>query len=240
MKSRRLMIFCVALVALAGTPRAWQEAGKLLAAVQHKAQVKFWSLVLQPKNRESAATELVARASRPSEISPASLDSNCPLEPVTTQRVLASSNSRAGRRVDSASFQPQRKAQRENTSVTTPLSHTGLIAKAVKASRGDSNAESLRHSRSIPESELSGVSEIRPSLMALASKSAAPLPPASKNEAFKFVMIPAPSPAVSALVEKENLLRLKVLRKAIEEPKTIRQKTRLPVVRGTAAFFPAS
>lgn len=238
MKNRRLTIFCVALVALAGTPRAWQEAGKLLAAVQHKAQVKFWSMVIQPKTRESAGIELVAQA-EPFEINAASLDSNCPLEVKAPRSQQARSNSQGSKAV-SALSQPQQRAQ-QKTGVA-PLSHAGLIAKALKAPRGDSNADSLRHSRSYTfDARLTEVIESHPSLLAFNGKQRAPLPPAGKGDTYSFVVIPAVSPAVATtLMEKENLLRLKVLRKAIEEPKTIRQKTRLPAVRGTATYFPAS
>lgn len=236
MKNRRLTIFCVALVALAGTPRAWQEASRLLAAVQHKAQVKFWSMVMQPKTRQSAGVELVARA-EPFEIDAASQDSNCPLESVKPVSHQARSNSKAVRKVDAASFQSQKGAERQ----VAPLSHAGLIAKALKAPRGDSNTESLRHSRSFAlESRLTEVVESHPALLALDKSVAPKAPAAGKGDTFKFTMLPAGSPAVaSALMEKENVLRLKMLRKAVEEPKTIRQKNRPPVVRGTATYFPS-
>lgn len=235
MKSRRLTIFCVALVALAGTPRAWQEAGKLLAAVQHKAQVRFWSMVLQPKTRESANVELVAS------IQPARLDADCPLEPQTPQSNRALSNSKAGRKVVSASSQSQRRAPRQNMGGGAPLSHAGLIATALEAPRGESKVESLRHSGSIPvASSLSRAAESYAALLALNSTVAAtaPLPPpASKSDTFKYVLLPTVNPAVSVLVEKENVLRFKMLRKAVEEPKMIRQKNRPPVIRGAAAAF---
>lgn len=245
MKNRRLTIFCVALLALAATPRAWQEAGKLLAAVQHKAQVKFWSMVLQPKTRESAGLELVASA-QPLTINAARPDANCPIQLETLRNNQAKSTSKAARRQASASWQSPQAAQQQQREDTggTPLSHAGLIAKALKAPRGDSNTESLRHSRSFSvESRLSEVAESHSAMLALDRTPAAALPPGAvgKGDTFKFLMLPAVSPAVaSALSEKDNALRLKMLRKAIEEPKTIRQKNRLPVVRGAATYFPAS
>lgn len=238
MKNRRLTIFCVALVVLAGTPRAWQEASRLLAAVQHKAQVRFWSLVLPAKASESANLQLLASAQH-FETNARTIESTCPLESGTKRSNLARGNSTGARRAETVSFQSEGKAERE----VAPLSHTDLIAKALKAPRGDSHAESSRHSRSMAvEARLSELAENHPALVTLEAKALAPLPPAAfKDENFKFVVMPVVSPSVAtALIEKENVMRLRVLRKAIEEPKTIRQKTRIPVVRGTVTYFPAS
>lgn len=238
MKNRRLTIFCVALVALAGTPRAWQEASNLLAAVQHKAQVKFWSLVLQPKNRESAAVEFVAQAG-PFESQAGGLDADCPLEAETPASNQARSAAKAVRKVNAASSsRPQQKEQPPQP--VAPLSHAGLIAKALKAPRGDSNAESLRRSRNFTfESRLTEVIESHPTLLAQDKPTAPKAPVAARGETFKLMVLPAVSPNVaSVLIEKENALRLKSLRKAIDEPKTIRQKNRLPAVRGAATYFP--
>jgi hypothetical protein len=48
------------------------------------------------------------------------------------------------------------------------------------------------------------------------------------------------SPVASALVEKESVVQFKLLKKTFEEPKLIRQKTRLPVGKGVVSFFPAT
>jgi hypothetical protein len=239
MKNRRLTVFCLAALALAGTPRAWQEASKLLAVLQHKAQVKFWSMAMQPKNRESADTELIA-AVQLVESSPAELDSNCPLEQKESPANRVAGNSQAGRKLDSASLRPQARTERQSAEAV-PLSHAGLIAKALKAPRGDSNAESLRHSRSIPEIEPSEIAVGRSELLALhGSPVAAPRPAAGKKEdTFRFVMIPAPNAAPIPLT-KEAIVQFKLLRKAVEEPKTIRQKNRPPVIKGATAYSPGS
>ena len=84
MKNKRLTILCVAVVALAGSPRVWHETGKLLAIVQHKAQVKFWSLVLQPGDRESSNVEL-ATTYKGSNARSVEVASTCALEQGTRQ-----------------------------------------------------------------------------------------------------------------------------------------------------------
>jgi hypothetical protein len=235
MKSKRLTIFCVALMVLAGTPRAWQEVNKLLAIIQHKAQVKFWSMVLQPKDGEPADREMVA-AVQLFEPLPAKLDSNCPLNHQESTGEEVSSSPKTGRRTDATSAQLKARAQRQGSSA--PASHAGLIAKSSKALRGKSNAEYLFNFRNVPESQPSGVTaRSNPAPLAPRGAAALPHPPSSKGDTFRFVMTPAPSPVVSSLVEKENMSQLKMLKKTFEENKWIRQKGRLfPVSRGVAAF----
>jgi hypothetical protein len=243
MKSRRLTILCVSLVALAGTPRAWQEAGKLLSAIQHKAQVMFWSQVLQPKARESSVgSELVASA-RAVEMSPAGVDSNCPLNHVESRDKQAAANSKAGRRVASASVQSKASARAQGVeadSLVAPNSHADLIAGAYKALRENSSVDQLRRLERIQERRgLSGIAMSRPAPPALPAVVTSALPhpsAANKTENFKFVMIPAISPVASALVEKENVVQFRMLRKTIEDSKLMRQKNRLPLSRGAAAF----
>jgi hypothetical protein len=242
MKSRRLTILCVALVALVGTPRAWQEAGKLLAAIQHKAQVMFWSQVLQPKTRESMGSALVA-SSRPVEMSPARFDSSCPLNRVESRDQQAAGSSKAGRRAASAPVQPKAAARAQGVwtdSRIAPNSHADLIAGAYKALREKSTMEELRRFERIKERGPSAIAMSRPAPPAMPTVVVAsdfPHPSAaSKAENFKFVMMPAISPVASALAEKESVVQFRMLRKTIEDSKLMRQKNRLPLSRGAAAF----
>jgi hypothetical protein len=48
MKNRRLIILFV-VVTLGGSPQVWQQLNNLIAAVQHRAQIKFLSMVLTPQ-----------------------------------------------------------------------------------------------------------------------------------------------------------------------------------------------
>jgi hypothetical protein len=237
MKNRRLTIFCVAVIAIAGAPRVWQEAGKLLALVQHKAQVKFWSMVLQPKTRESAGTALIASA-QPFETSPANFNSVCPLHDVESLGAQVWSRSKQTRKVNSASVESKARAQQP--AALEPLSHAGLIAKALKAPRGDSRTESLRHSRSTFELQPSEIAEIRAEALARHCVTVAPYPPSIKADTFKFIVLPSVTPVASTPKEKEAIMQFKLLKKTSEEPKLIRQKTRIPVSRGAVAFFPAT
>jgi hypothetical protein len=48
MKNKRLAILFV-VVTLGGSPQVWQQLNNLIAAVQHRAQIKFLSMVLTPQ-----------------------------------------------------------------------------------------------------------------------------------------------------------------------------------------------
>ena len=237
MKSRRLTVFCIAIIALVGTPRAWQEVSKLLAAAQHKAQVKFWSMVLEPGERESASSELVVAAELPSRQS-AELASDCAFERRETRDNLATIKVKAFRRGDSASSQPKTRRQKQEADIA-PASHAELIARAPKSEGENSSSEHLHFFRSAPPSPPSSSARSLPAPTAVHSAMPLPPPTASKSDNLRFVLIPITDPAAMALFEKEKVVELKMLRKTFEDGKLIRQKGRLPVSRG-AATLPSS
>jgi hypothetical protein len=233
MKSRRVTIFCVAMIALAGTPRAWQEAGKLLNIVQHKAQVKFWSMVL-PGDRESAKTELIAAAEVP-EGELADDASTCPPASVKSWKNRAPGSSKANRMIARAFVQAKARAQRQTDSA--PASHAGVIAKALKAPRVNESVESLLRSRKVWESLSPAVALNAPVPLVMPNVATAPLPqPASTSDTFRYVLIPPTYPVAASLVEKEAVLHFKLMKKSIEDRKLLRQKGRLPVSNGFTAF----
>jgi hypothetical protein len=233
MKSRRLTIFCVAMIALAGTPRVWREVGKLLTVVQYKAQVKFWSMVLQPGERQSAGAEMIA-AAYPQESSSAEVAANCPTQRRESREHQASNGSKANRRMIPSSVQSQARALEETEDA--PASHAGLIARALKAPRGDSNAESLLRSRNAWEHQASAIAGNNPASLVLTSAATLPHQPASKGDTFMFVMpVPAPA-AASTLAEKEAIIQFKLMRKSLEGSKLLRQKGRFPSSSGITSF----
>jgi hypothetical protein len=130
----------------------------------------------------------------------------------------------------------------EADNLIAPNSHADLIAETYKALREKSAVEELRQFERIQERRASGIAMSRPAppavpTVVVASSSALPHPSAaSKAENFKFVTIPAISPVASALIEKENVVQFRMLRKAIEDNKLMRRKNSLPVSRGAAAF----
>jgi hypothetical protein len=241
MKSKRLTISCVAMIALAGTPQALQEVNKLLAIVQYKAQVKFWSMVSQPGEREAGRTETLA-ATRPLKASSTEVASNCPLPPRAeswTNRKLSSP--KANRRASLAFYQPSASAPRTSAATTLDV---GLIARrAPEAPRENDSAERLLHARSVWESQPSRIVEVRPASPPLpgSASSSLPHPPTSKGDTFRFVTIPMINPVVvSALTEKQAIVQFKLMKKSLEDNKLIRQKVRFPPVSRGAAAFPSS
>jgi hypothetical protein len=220
------------MIALAGTPRVWQEVSKLLAVAQHRAQVKFWSMVL-PGERESGQGELIA-AVDPMEFSSAEDASTCPLQRGASRENQALSNSKQNRRTIPAAIQSQSRARTENA----PASHAGLMARALKAQHGD--AESLLRSRTAAwVSPSPAIAANDSALLVLPNAATLPHQPASKSDTFRFVLMPPASPVTSSLVEREAVMQFKLMRKSLEAGKLLRQKGRLPVSGGTAAF-PAS
>jgi hypothetical protein len=232
MKSRRLTIFCVAMIALAGTPRVWREVGKLLTVVQHKAQVKFWSMVL-PGERGSAGAQMIA-AVQPLDASLVDSDSTCPLQSGESWENQASGRSKSNRLVAPASVQFQARVLRETDS-SAPASHAGLIARALKAPRGDGGTESLLRSRTVWEHQPTAIAGNLPSPLAMPSAATLPHQPAGKGDTFIFVMPPPAPDAASSLAEKEAVNQFKLIKKAVEAGKLLRQKGRFPVS-GIAAF----
>jgi hypothetical protein len=242
MKSRRFTALCVALVALAGTPRALQEGGRLLAIIQHKAQVKFWSMVLEPKaTAESADTQLLATA-RPL-ARPITLESNCPLQAAESQVTQqARSNSRAGLKADTVS---RPKAGTRQQMVSAPSSPAGLMAANGKAlfERSRAPQPQLRHLKRLPAHPPVAITETVPATLALQKAAVESLPTAAgRPDTFRFVMAPAVNPVASVLVEKENIIQLKMLRKSFEDSKQPRhkEKGRLPIGRGVPSYVPAN
>ena len=223
------------MITLVGTPRAWQEIGNLLATAQHKAQVKFWSMVL-PAGRESADAETIAAARR-LEASATEVASNCPVEGGKVWEDQVAGGSRANRRTAPISFQPKARAQRPPAAVPT-ASHGVLIAKALKTQRGNGGAESLLHSANLPENHPLGFAESHPSSVPRpgALVAALPKPPVGGKDTYRFVLIPNANSVVPALIDKENIVHLKQMRKAFEDNKALRQKSRFPLSRSAAAF----
>ena len=227
----------MAVIALVGTPRAWQEVSNLLAAAQHKAQVKFWSMVLEPGEREAGATELVA-AAQPFAAQPAVPASDCPLNNTEPQEKQASNKSGASNsRTDSARLQPRQKAQQPAASA--PASHGGLMATAPRALTEGGSAEHTYYFKGVPAVPPPSIAK-GPLTPPAVIGAVPPEALASRGDSYRMVMIPITDPAAMALFEKENIVQWKLLKKS-EESKTSRQRGRLPVGRATVVTtVPAS
>ena len=214
----------MAAIALVGTPRAWQEAGNLLSFVQQKAQMKFWSMVLRP--RESAEVELIAAAETFDDAPLAGHLSECYTERRETPAGEAANHSGAAPKTVAG---PKAAARRQRT----PARDSALIAHAAEA-RG--KAARALDSVEIANLQLpSMIEDARPHTVAVP---VARVAPQANNDTYTFVQIPSASPVASAFVEKGTLSQLKMLRKSFGDGKLLRQKGRFPA--GKIVTFPSS
>ena len=156
MKNRRITIFFTAALVLVGTPRVWQEAGNLLDFIQRKAQLKFLGMVMEPKERAAEEAELVAGLQQP-EIQTALLETNCPLERVTSTEAQASSGAAAAERRAA----PRRiRTQRRASEPVAAHNGSALLASKTRTQ----SAERLRQSANIKLAEPVWIAENVPSL----------------------------------------------------------------------------
>lgn len=232
MKSRRLTLICVAAVALAGTPRAWQEMGNLLSAAQQKAQFKFWSMVMRPN--ESAEVELIAVAETAGQ------------EAITAHNVspCASSRNELLENFEPASYREVRRAASSAPSRPKayvrrqPAEAAGLIAHARRQAPAEKEGvELLRGFKEKKDSDFEFVEVAENFPSPKAAPRTRPIP----VDTLTFAQLPTVAPvAAAAFSGKEVTYQFKLLKKALNENcPLLRQRSRLPALR-IATSFPAS
>ena len=232
MKSRRLTLVCVAAIALAGTPRAWQEMGNLLTAAQQKAQFKFWSMVMRPS--EPAEVELIAAAETAGQ------------EAITAHNVspCTSSGSELLENFEPASYSEVRRAASNASSRPTPRARrrpaeaAGLIAHARR--QAPAEREGVELSRGFKEKKDSDFEFLEVAENLPATKAATPAR-AISVDTLTFAQLPTVAPVAAATFsEKGVTYQFKLLKKALNENcPLLRQRGRLPALR-IATSFPAS
>ena len=231
MKSRRLTLVCVAAVALAGTPRAWQEIGNLLSAAQQKAQFKFWSMVMRPN--ESAEVELIAVAEAAGQ------------DAITAHNVspCTSSGSELLENFEPASYREVRRAATNAPSGPKafarrqPAEAVGLIAHARrKAPAGKDGVELPRGFKEKKDPDFEFV-EVAENLHAPNTATPAHAIPV---DTLTFAQLPTVAPVAAAFSQKEVTYQFKLIKKTLNENcPLLRQRGRLPAIR-LATSFPAT
>ena len=228
MKSRRLTVVCMAAMALIGTPRAWQELGNLLEAAQQKAQMKFWSMVMQPAGPVEVELVAAEEAATEHEVSPC-LKSN-------REKLEAVSYTEPRRRATLAPPRPRAASRRRRAGAGTQA----LIAHALKAPAVKESVERALRLEGLKDSDFAftEVAETVPAPKpACAAKAVARVTPA---DTLSFVQLPPMAPVAAAFSEKEVTYQFKMLKKTLNETKLLlRQRGRLPAVR-ISTSFPAS
>ena len=230
MKSKRLTLVCMATIALLGTPRAWEEAGNLLAFAQQKAQLKFWSMVMRPS--EPAEVELVAVAETPEAAAPSANKSSCPFERHEQRENQVAASYRRARKAESAPARPKALRLRQESA-------DGLIAHARKAAVERERAQRPRHTVDAADFQLLEIAESLPASSDSHEAKAMPPARAITADTSTFVELPVAAPVAAVFQEKDVAYQFKLLKKSFSEGKLSRQKGRLPAVRITTPF-PAS
>lgn len=112
MKNRRLNVLFAAIIALAATPQAYQDAYSLVNDAHERVETEFWSIFLSyqlPGSEEaktSGRTELMAARGQREEV--------CPVEPVAARTAEAVRNSQSNEMRTRPKAEARRRGVQEN------------------------------------------------------------------------------------------------------------------------------
>lgn len=199
MKNKRLAILFV-VVTLGGSPQVWQQLSNLIAAVQHKAQIKFLSMVLTPQTgMDEVETAPVTQSEHLA---------SCQGSPF----VQTQSDSKARTDLSPRKVKPQRRA-----AIAAEEPVTLALKEAAKLDRG----KSLLHL-----DNLARTTENRLTMHGVTSR-----PPEiamAKSDIVEVVVLPKMDTFKPAFIDSASLSKMK---KALEDSKAIRLKTRYLITR---------
>ncbi|HEX8707484.1 MAG TPA: hypothetical protein VF723_04410 [Pyrinomonadaceae bacterium] len=236
MKNRRLNILLIAALALAVTPRAWQQFRSLVTAVQNQAQRKLVDMLVN-SDREGyrregdgpASLQLAAWEVRPAD--------NRRSERASLKSAVTLNDVRSGR---AAAAPSQRRAQAVREALALAAQHD-LLARDSQSFDQEALAKALLRSEILSEEQSS--QEAHRKGLASVAMSTEPLdlphaPPAPASDNFTFVMLPAAQGGGTVSFENAAPLQLK-LKKVGEETRVLRQKVRY-VKAATTLVVPVS
>jgi hypothetical protein len=199
MKNKRLAILFV-VVTLGGSPQVWQQLSNLVAAVQHKAQIKFLSMVLTP---QTGVDEVEAAPTAASEHL-----ASCQGSPfVQAQRDSRATTGPSTRKVKTE----RRSTVRSEEPLTLALKDAAKVDKGESLPRLDNLAWTTQNHLT-----MHGVTSAPPE-MAMA-----------KSNIVEVVVLPKIDTFGPAFIDSANLSKLK---KALEDNKVMRVKTRYIITR---------
>jgi hypothetical protein len=200
MKNKRLAIIFV-VVTLGGSPQVWQQLNNLIAAVQHRAQIKFLSMILTP---QTGADEVNTTAP----LAQSEHFASCQGSPFGQTQ----SDSRATTDSSSRKVKTQRRAAvRSEEAVTLALKDAAKVDKGESLPRLDNLAWTTQN-RLI----MHGVTNV-PSEIATA-----------KSNIVEVVVLPKTDTFAPAFIDSASLPKL---RKILEDNKVMRLKTRYLITR---------
>lgn len=199
MKNKRLAILFV-IVTLGSSPQVWQQVNNLIAAVQHKAQIKFLSMVLTPQTRADEVE--TAPLAQPEHF--ASCQGSPFVQAQSDSKTTADSSARqvkTERRAPVRSEEPSTLALRDATKTDKDASflHSDNLARSAQ------NPLSMREVENAPR-------EIA----------------TAKSDIVEVVVLPKVDTFAPAFIDSTSLTKLK---KALEDSKVMRVKTRYVITR---------
>jgi hypothetical protein len=199
MKNKRLAILFV-VVTLGGSPQVWQQLSNLIAAVQHKAQIKFLSMVLTPQTGGDEVETVPAIQSEHL----ASCQGS-PFEQVQSDSKATTDSSirkvKAERRAPVRSEEPATLALRD----VAKVDNAGSLLHLDKLARTTQNHLTMH-----------GVTSMPPEIAT------------AKSDIVEVVVLPKMDTFAPAFIDSTSLSKMK---KALEDSKAIRLKTRYLITR---------
>jgi len=207
MKNKRLAILFV-VVTLGGSPQVWQQLSNLIAAVQHRAQIKFLSMVLTPQTGvDEVETAPLAQS-----------------EHLTSCQGSAFEQTQSDSKATTDSS--PRKIKTERRAAVRSEEHQTLALKdAAKVDKG----ESLFHLANLARSTqnrltMHGVTSVPPEIAM------------AKSDVVEVVVLPKMDTFAPAFIDSASLPKL---RKALEDNKVMRLKTRYIINRPLLSLPPS-
>jgi hypothetical protein len=208
MKNKRLAILFV-VVTLGGSPQVWQQVNNLIAAVQHRAQIKFLSMVLTPQNGANEVQTLVP-------LTQFEDIASCQGSPFAQTQ----SDSKAKTDSSTRKVKPQRRA-----AITSDEPVTLALKEAAKVDQG----ESLFHLDNLARTTqnrltMHGVTNAPPEIAM------------AKSNIVEVVVLPKMDTFAPAFIDSASLPKL---RKIMEDSKVMRLKTRYLITRPAISLPPS-
>lgn len=212
MKNKRLAILFV-VVTLGGSPQVWNQLSNLVAAVQHKAQITFLSMVLSP--RAGGDEVQAAQWSQPEHLA------SCQGAPFNLAQV--DSQTRLG-----SSFRKVKTQQRTTTTTTIARAEepeTLALKEMARVDESESLPRQHNPAHMFAQNPLSmhAVTDV-PSELAM-----------NKSNVVEVVVLPRLYTVAPAFVETANLIKMRKL----DESKLLRLKTRYQIYKPVLPIPPS-
>jgi hypothetical protein len=208
MKNKRLAILFV-VVTLGGSPQVWQQLTNLVAAVQHKAQITFLSMVLSP--RTDTTEEQATLWAQPEHLA------SCQESPLNLAQVDSQTRTDSSLRKEKA---PQQRAVvKAEGPETLALKETARVDEGESLPRQHNPAHMAQNPLT-----MHAVTDVPPEIAM------------NKSDIVEVTVLPRLYSVAPVFIESANLIKLK---KSLDENKVMRLKTRYIINRPVLPIPPS-